>query len=102
MGFFDDLWDGIKQAPKFIINTGKDILHEGAGVVGNVVNTAGGLANNIVNKAGGIVDRGFNTLDKGISGVTGILSNPLLWIAVIAVGVLVLPKLLEARTGGAR
>ena len=67
-----------------------------------VVNTAGGLANNIVNKAGGIVDRGFNTLDKGISGVTGILSNPLLWIAVIAVGVLVLPKLLEARTGGAR
>ena len=44
MGFFDDLWDGIKQAPKFIINTGKDVLHEGTSLVGGVVNTAGGFA----------------------------------------------------------
>jgi hypothetical protein len=100
MGFFDDVFGGIKDAVNGAVDFGKDILHEGTGLIKFGVGTIGGVVNNGVNAVGNL---GGRVVDVGgkfgeqFGGILSNLSNPFLLIAIVIGGVIILPKLLDSR-----
>ena len=102
MGFFGDIWSGIKTvatAPyklvtsvgSTVFDTVKAIGHFGGKVANTVVDTASNAANTVI----GLPNKFINTVDNGVDKVTGtidgIFKSPILIIGGI-IGLYVISK----------
>ena len=100
MGWFDDAFSSVKDAINGTIDIGKDVFHEGVGLVKFGIGTAGGIVNNGVGVVGGLGNKALDIggkLGDSFGGILSNLSNPFLLIAIVVGGVIILPKLLDAR-----
>lgn len=108
MGFFDEVWDTVRSGASSIGGGISDVYHEfkggiselGSGIQNTflpVVNAGAGIINNVVDTAGNLAGRG---LDKGLELVgkpLELFGNPLLWLGIGVVAIVVLPQILNAR-----
>jgi phage-related protein len=94
MGFFDDLWQGIKNVGNSIgsgvssiFSSVKEIVTGGVATVGNVASKIVDKVGDVVSKGqdvvGGIADKGLGIAGSAVTGVTSIL--PLLIGGIIFV-----------------
>ena len=96
MGLFDDIWSTIKHTGEDVFDTVKDVASNGYNDIFRPISKGVGSAGNkLINTGADFVDKQAENAENLTTGLTNLVTNPIIWIGGLVVAIIVLPKVLE-------